>query len=311
MSGVFSRLKEGLEKTRKGFFGRLQGLVTGRFIDEDLYEELEDLLIQGDVGVDTTMGILDSVRREVKQRGITAGEGVLPILKDEIENIFETVESRGIKFACEGPTVVLVVGVNGVGKTTTIAKLANRFKNQGMKVILGAADTFRAAASDQLELWAQRVGVQIIKHGEGADPAAVTFDALQAAKSRNADVVIIDTAGRLQSKKNLMEEVKKIRRIVSREIPGAPHDVLLVLDATTGQNAVSQARTFNEFLEVTGIILAKLDGTAKGGIVVAVARELNIPVKYIGLGEKLEDLEEFDPACFVGALFESTGGDGN
>lgn len=306
MAGVFGKFREGLAKTREGFVSRLSALVKGRTLDEEFFEELEDTLIQADIGVETSVKLVEQIREEAKSRKLKDAEDVFPLLQEEISGIL----SRGagsISFAPTGPTVILVVGVNGVGKTTSIAKLAWRLKNDDKKVLLAAGDTFRAAAAEQLETWANRTGVQIIKHQEGADPAAVVFDALQAAISRRMDVVIIDTAGRLQNKKNLMEEVKKIKRVAEREIEGAPHEVLLVVDASTGQNAISQAESFNEFLEVTGIILAKLDGTAKGGIVVSIADKLNIPVKFVGLGEKIEDLEEFKPGEFSQALFHEKG----
>lgn len=306
MAGIFAKFKEGLTKTRAGFVDRLSSLVTGRSLDEDFFEELEDTLIQADIGVETSIMLTEKIREEANRFKLKNAEDIFPLLEEEISGILNQ-GAGSISFAESGPTVILVVGVNGVGKTTSIAKLAYRLKSDNKKVLLAAADTFRAAASDQLETWAQRIGVQIIKHQEGADPAAVVYDALQAAVSRKVDVVIIDTAGRLQSKKNLMEEVKKIRRVAEREISGAPHEVLLVVDATTGQNAISQAESFNEFVELTGIILAKLDGTAKGGIVVSIAQKLSIPVKFVGLGEKIDDLEEFRPEEFSRALFDEKG----
>jgi fused signal recognition particle receptor len=260
MAGIFSKFKKGLAKTREGFVERLSTMVKGRTLDEEFFEELEDTLIQADIGVETSINLVESIREQARKRSVRNGEEVFPILQEGITNILGGSEGA-LSFAPEGPTVILVVGVNGVGKTTSIGKLAYKLKNENKKVLLAAADTFRAAASEQLETWAQRAGVQIIKHQEGADPAAVVFDSLQAAVSRNIDVVIIDTAGRLQNKKNLMEEVKKIRRVAEREIEGAPHEVLLVVDASTGQNAISQAESFNELLDLTGIILAKL--TAK------------------------------------------------
>lgn len=310
MAGIFSKFKKGLAKTREGFVERLSTMVKGRTLDEEFFEELEDTLIQADIGVETSINLVESIREQARKRSVRNGEEVFPILQEGITNILGGSEGA-LSFAPEGPTVILVVGVNGVGKTTSIGKLAYKLKNENKKVLLAAADTFRAAASEQLETWAQRAGVQIIKHQEGADPAAVVFDSLQAAVSRNIDVVIIDTAGRLQNKKNLMEEVKKIRRVAEREIEGAPHEVLLVVDASTGQNAISQAESFNELLDLTGIILAKLDGTAKGGIVVSIAEKLNIPVKYVGLGEKIDDLEEFNPEEFAKALFAVQEGEAN
>lgn len=306
MAGIFAKFKKGLAKTRTGFVDRLSALVKGRTLDEEFFEDLEDVLIQADIGVETALILTERIRQEAKQRKLKNAEEVFPLLQEEISNILSQ-GAGSIAFAESGPTVILVVGVNGVGKTTSIAKLAYRLKNENKRVLLAAADTFRAAASEQLETWSQRIGVQLIKHQEGADPAAVVYDALQAAISRKIDAVIIDTAGRLQSKKNLMEEVKKIRRVAEREIAGAPHEVLLVVDATTGQNAISQAESFNEFVDVTGIILAKLDGTAKGGIVVSIAQKLNIPVKFVGLGEKIDDLQEFIPEEFSKALFTVEG----
>ena len=308
MAGIFGKFKEGLAKTRAGIVDRLSALVKGKALDEAFFEELEDILIQADLGVETSVRLVEKVREQASRQKIKNAEEVFPLLQEEIFSILKA-SAGSLAFADNGPTVILVVGVNGVGKTTSIAKLAYRLKNENKKVLLAAADTFRAAASEQLETWAQRVGVQLIKHQEGADPAAVVYDALQAANSRKIDVVLVDTAGRLQNKKNLMEEVKKIKRVAEREVAGAPHEVLLVVDASTGQNAISQAESFNEFLELTGIILAKLDGTAKGGIVVSIAEKLNIPVKFVGLGEKIEDLEEFRPEEFSKALFDVKGGD--
>ncbi|MCL4517193.1 MAG: signal recognition particle-docking protein FtsY [Firmicutes bacterium] len=301
--GFFSRLKEGLTRTRQGFVQKVEKLVTGHsHIDEELYEELEAILVEADVGVTTTMEILDKVREQVRARSIKDPAEVKGILKEAILEVIGGEPSRLIE-ASEGPTVIMVVGVNGVGKTTTIGKLAARFKDAGKRVILGAGDTFRAAAIDQLEIWAGRAGADLVRHQENSDPAAVAFDALQAARSRKADYVIVDTAGRLHTKSNLMEELKKVRRVIDREMPGAPHEVLLVLDATTGQNAVAQARIFDEAVGVTGIALTKLDGTAKGGVVVAVSRGLKIPVKLIGIGEQVDDLRDFVPRDFVEALF--------
>jgi len=303
--GFFNRLKESLTKTRRGFVEKIDNLVhRHRAIDEEFYEELEDLLIQADVGVSTALDLVERVRRAVKERRVeNAGELKL-ILKEQIIDMLGEGRST-LNFSNEGPTVIVVVGVNGVGKTTTIGKLAHLCKSEGKKVILGAADTFRAAAIDQLEFWANRAGVELVKHQERADPAAVAFDSLQAAKARRADVLIIDTAGRLHTKGNLMEELKKISRVLGREMPGAPHEVILVLDATTGQNAVNQARLFSEAVGVTGIALTKLDGSARGGVVIAVDRALNIPVKLIGIGEGPGDLRPFNPREFVDALFSS------
>lgn len=301
--GFLGRLKESLTKTRQGFVQKFDVLIhRGRAIDEDLYEELEEILVQADVGVNTAMELVERTRRTVKERRLDDAGELKDILKEHIRDMLGS-ETAPLNICGETPTVMMVVGVNGVGKTTTIGKMAYQFKSDGMKVLIGAADTFRAAAIDQLEVWSQRVGVDIIKHREGADPAAVAFDSLQAAKARRADLLIIDTAGRLHTKTNLMEELKKISRVLNREAAGAPHEVLLVLDATTGQNAVNQAKLFGEAVGVTGIALTKLDGSAKGGIVIAIKQALDIPVKLIGIGEELEDLRPFSPADFVDALF--------
>lgn len=301
--GFFSRLKDSLNKTRQGFVEKIDVLIhRGRAIDEDLYEELEEILVQADVGVNTAMELVERTRRTVKERRLDDAGELKAILKEHIRDMLGT-ETAPLSISDESPTVMMVVGVNGVGKTTTIGKMAHQFKAGGMKVLIGAADTFRAAAIDQLEVWSERVGVDLIKHREGADPAAVAFDSLQAAKARHADLLIIDTAGRLHTKTNLMEELKKISRVLNREIAGAPHEVLLVLDATTGQNAVNQAKLFGEAVGVTGIALTKLDGSAKGGIVIAIKQALDIPVKLIGIGEGMEDLRPFSPDDFVEALF--------
>lgn len=271
-------------------------------MDEDFFEELEEILIASDIGVLTTQELIKELRRQVKDNRISKPEEVKDILKRHISDTMAQI-SQPLRFADQGTTVFLVVGVNGVGKTTTIAKLAYRFKSQGKRVMLAAGDTFRAAAIDQLQIWADRVGVDIIKHHAGADPAAVVFDAIRAAQARKINVLIIDTAGRLHTKTNLMEEIAKVRRVIQREIEDAPHEVLLVLDATTGQNAVSQARSFKESTGVSGIVLTKVDGTAKGGIVVALAREMKVPVKLIGVGEGMQDLEDFSSSDFAAALF--------
>jgi fused signal recognition particle receptor len=300
--GFFSRLKEGLTKTRQEFVAKIENLIgIGKKIDEDLFEELEELLIQADVGVNTAVKLVEDLRKAVKERKIEESAELKPLLKELIANIMGS-EQSALNLAGQ-PAVIVVVGVNGVGKTTTIGKLANNLKNEGKKVLIAAGDTFRAAAIDQLEIWSTRVGCELIKHKEGADPAAVVFDAIQAAKARKSDVLIVDTAGRLHTKTNLMEELKKIFRVISRENPNSPYEVLLVLDATTGQNAISQAKLFGKASGVTGIVLTKLDGTAKGGVVIAIKSELDIPVKFVGIGEKLDDLKEFDPQEFVDALF--------
>lgn len=302
--GFFGRLKESLTKTRQGFVEKIDILVhRSKKIDEDLYEELEEILIQADVGVNTAMELVEKTRRTVKERRVDDAGELKAILKEHIRDMLGA-EPVPLNITDETPTVVMVVGVNGVGKTTTIGKLAHFYKSRGAKVLLGAADTFRAAAIDQLEIWAERIGIEIIKHREGADPAAVAFDSLQAAKARRADLLIIDTAGRLHTKANLMEELKKISRVLNREMTGAPHEVLLILDATTGQNAVNQARLFGEAVGITGIALTKLDGSSKGGVIIAVKRALDIPVKLIGIGESLDDLRPFSPGDFADALFD-------
>ncbi|HOP92304.1 MAG TPA: signal recognition particle-docking protein FtsY [Acetivibrio thermocellus] len=300
--GFFDKLKEGLKKTKNTITERIDKvLVSFGKIDEELFEELEEILITSDVGIDTSMKIIENLKNRVKETKTTDPAKVKELLKEELAQILSQGESD-LKLDTT-PSVILVVGVNGVGKTTSIGKIANLLKSQGKKVILAAGDTFRAAAIDQLEIWANRVGVEIIKQAEGSDPAAVIYDAIQAVKARKADVLICDTAGRLHTKKNLMEELKKVFRIVDRELPGVSREVLLVLDATTGQNAISQAKTFSEVTDVTGIVLTKLDGTAKGGIIIAVASELNIPVKLIGVGEQMDDLQRFNAREFVEALF--------
>lgn len=297
------RLKEGLAKTRKGFMSRLNNLVVmNKNIDDEFFESLEEILLQSDVGVATTMDLVERIKQKVKEKKIQEVEEIKDILKNEITEILGT-RTDPIRIQPQGTTVIMVVGVNGVGKTTTIGKLAHNFRQEGKKVMLAAGDTFRAAATEQLEIWAERTGAGIIKHQEGADPAAVSFDAIQAARSRHMDVLLIDTAGRLHSRKNLMDELNKIYRVIQKEMPGAPHEVLLVIDATTGQNALAQAQLFQEAAGVTGIALTKLDGTAKGGIVIAVSDQLKIPVKFIGLGEGVEDLKVFQPREFVEALF--------
>lgn len=303
MAGFFAKLKEGLSKTRDNFVGKIEEVFTGRKrIDEELYEELEEALIRSDVGVNTSFELVGRLREEVKKQKLSSPEELTQVLQALIAELLGTEER--LNFAQEGPSVFLMVGVNGVGKTTTIGKLAHMLKEDGKRVILAAGDTFRAAAIDQLEVWGERSGVEVIKQREGADPAAVTFDAVQAAKSRGVDVVLVDTAGRLHNKVNLMEELRKVKRVIERELPGAPHEVLLVLDATTGQNALQQAKLFQEVAGVTGIVLTKLDGTAKGGVVLGIRGETRIPVKWIGIGEGLEDLRPFVPQDFAAALFD-------
>ncbi|UHA73975.1 signal recognition particle-docking protein FtsY [Paenibacillus sp. 481] len=301
---VTNIFKEGLEKTRKGLVEKVTELITRRKkIDEAFYEELEEILIGADVGVTTVMNLIDELRDEVKKRKIEEAADLQPILSEKLIGLLRSDEANKLNMNPNGMTVILFVGVNGVGKTTTIGKLAHRFKKEGKSVLLAAGDTFRAGAIEQLEVWGQRVGVDVIKQQAGSDPAAVMFDAVQAAKQRGVDVLLCDTAGRLQNKSNLMEELNKIFRVIQREVPDAPHEVLMVLDATTGQNALSQAKLFGEKSGVTGLVLTKLDGTAKGGIVIAIRQELNLPVKFVGLGEKMDDLQEFDSEQFVHALF--------
>lgn len=302
---VTNVFKEGLSKTRTAFVERVEELITRRKkIDEDFYEELEEILIGADVGVNTVMKLIDDLRAEVKKRKIENAAELQPVLSEKLIELLKGDDHAELRMAPDGQiTVILFVGVNGVGKTTTIGKLAHRFKIEGKNVLLAAGDTFRAGAIEQLEVWGERVGVDVIKQSSGADPAAVMYDAVQAAKQRKVDVLLCDTAGRLQNKSNLMEELNKIFRVIQRELPDAPHEVLLVLDATTGQNALSQAKLFGEKSGVTGLVLTKLDGTAKGGIVVAIRNELNLPVKLVGLGEKMGDLQTFDSEQFVHALF--------
>jgi fused signal recognition particle receptor len=299
--GFFSKLKEGLDKTRQNIMTGVDNVLSSfTKIDEDLFEELEEALIMSDIGVETTTKIIDGLRERVKRARATDASQVKQLLIEEITQILEQDET---KLTLKSPAVILVIGVNGVGKTTTIGKLASIYKQQGNKVLLAAADTFRAAAIDQLEVWGQRSNIEVIKHQENSDPAAVVYDAVQAAKARHTDVLICDTAGRLHNKKNLMDELKKIFKVISREYPEAQKEVFLVLDGTTGQNALQQAKVFKEVADITGIVLTKLDGTAKGGIVIAIKSELNIPVRYIGVGEGINDLQEFNAADFAKALF--------
>lgn len=293
------------EKPKKSFFGKLSEKISevflGRTVDEELLEELEEVLITSDIGMDTTMKIIGQLREDVRKQGLTTEQQV----KDRIASIIQELIDKGEnhQICQETPLVILMIGVNGGGKTTSIGKLANKFKQEGKSVLLAAADTFRAAAGEQLELWGERVGVNVISHHEGADPSAVIFDAIQSAKAKNVDILICDTAGRIQTKKNLMVELEKMNKIIGREYPEAARETLLVLDATTGKNAVSQAKEFGEIADITGIVLTKLDGTAKGGIVITIADEYNMPVKFIGIGEGMNDLKEFDPAEFAGGLF--------
>lgn len=303
MAGFFSRLKEGLTKTRNNIVNGIDSVFSGfSSVDEDFYEELEEILIMGDIGVNATEKILDSLRSQVKENHIKEPVKCKELLIQSIRDQMK-VENTAYDFEKE-QSVILVIGVNGVGKTTSVGKLAGILKSQGKKVLIAAADTYRAAAGEQLSEWAHRAGVDMIGGKEGADPASVVYDAVNAAKARHADVLLCDTAGRLHNKKNLMEELKKINRIIDKEFPDAHRENLVVLDGTTGQNALNQAREFGEVADLTGIILTKMDGTAKGGIAVAIQSELNIPVKYIGVGETIEDLQKFDAQQFVNALFE-------
>ena len=303
---VTEKFKDGLSKTRNNFSEKVNDLVSRyRKVDEDFFEELEEILIGADVGFDTVMTLIDELKKEVKKKNIQDPKEVQDVIIEKLVAIYESGEQSSTELNIQENelTVILFVGVNGVGKTTTIGKLASKFKNEGKKVLMAAGDTFRAGAIEQLEVWGERVGVDVIKQSAGSDPAAVMFDAIQAAKSRKVDILLCDTAGRLQNKVNLMKELEKVKRVIEREIPGAPHEVLLVLDATTGQNAMVQAKTFKEATNVTGIVLTKLDGTAKGGIVLAIRNELDIPVKFVGLGEKMDDLQVFDAEKYVYGLF--------
>ena len=300
---IFSKLKEGLKKTKEGFTGKITRLFNSfTKIDEDFFDQLEETLILSDIGAQTSVDICDRLRKEVKQQGVTESERVLAMMK---EIITEMITGGNELDLSRKPAVILVIGVNGAGKTTTIGKLSANLKAEGKKVLVAAADTFRAAAIDQLNVWTDRAGVDIVKHAEGSDPAAVVFDGCKAALARNADVLIIDTAGRLHNKKNLMDELKKISRIVNQQLPESSLETLLVLDATTGQNAVNQAKLFSEVADISGIVLTKLDGTAKGGIIIPIKNELGIPVKLVGVGEKIDDLQPFIPEDYVEALFDS------
>jgi fused signal recognition particle receptor len=306
-----SRLTNGLAKTREALFGKVQKMIFGRSkIDDQLLDDLEEILLGADVGVTTTSIIIDNIRSRVKKERYEDARELDPLLRSEIQKLLEhEIQFNGTPFAVPEnhvPHVIMIIGVNGVGKTTTIGKLAHNYRLAGNKVVIGAADTFRAAANEQLEIWAERAGVTIIKHLHGGDPAAVAFDALQSARAAKANVLIIDTAGRLHTKVHLMEELKKIRRVLQKISPDIPHETLLVLDASTGQNAIQQAKQFETAVGVTGLILTKLDGTAKGGVVLAINKELRLPVKYIGVGETIEDLQPFDKKAFVDALFETT-----
>ncbi|MFC0271265.1 signal recognition particle-docking protein FtsY [Metabacillus herbersteinensis] len=304
---VTEKFREGLTKTRDSFAGKVNDLVSRyRKVDEEFFEELEEILIGADVGVTTVMNLIDELKMEVKRRNIQDTEEVRSVISEKLVEIYQGDQEESntaLNIQTERLNVVLFVGVNGVGKTTTIGKLAHKLKGEGKSVLLAAGDTFRAGAIEQLEVWGERVGVDVIKQSEGSDPAAVMYDAVQAAKARKVDVLLCDTAGRLQNKVNLMKELEKVKRVIEKEIPGAPHEVLLVLDATTGQNAMTQAKQFSQTTDVSGIVLTKLDGTAKGGIVLAIRNELSIPVKLVGLGEKMDDLQQFDAEQYVYGLF--------
>ena len=302
--GFFNKIAEGLKKTRDSMMGKVDALLNSfTKIDEDFFDELEESLIMADVGAVTSARICENLRKKVKEEGLSDPASVKGALKEIIAQMLAGDEALNLSTK---PSIILVIGVNGVGKTTTIGKLAHNLHEDGKKVLLAAADTFRAAAIDQLQIWADRAGVDLVKHGEGSDPAAVVFDAINAGKARGCDVVICDTAGRLHNKKNLMDELSKIARVIDREAPGCAKEVLLVLDATTGQNALNQAKLFREAAGLTGIILTKLDGTARGGVVIGIKEELNIPIKYIGVGEQIDDLRPFDSKDFVEALFEDS-----
>lgn len=303
---LFNKLKTGLSKTRDGVLSRLQQVISLRpRIDDELLEELEEILISSDIGVATTTTVIKNLRERVDREHLQDPSGLRLLIRDELKRLLNGSGMEADFFTCSArPFVVMVVGVNGTGKTTTIGKLAARFHNRGKKVLIAAADTFRAAASEQLEIWARRSRSQIVQQQPGADPAAVAFDAMNAAFARKMDVLIIDTAGRLHTKINLMEELKKVKRVLSKKIPDAPHEILLVLDATVGQNALRQVEEFTRAVDLTGIVLTKLDGTAKGGMVISIAHEMNVPVKFVGVGEKIDDLEPFNPEAFVDAIFE-------
>ncbi|MBR6620328.1 MAG: signal recognition particle-docking protein FtsY [Clostridia bacterium] len=300
--GIFSKINKGLQKTRLSMAGAIDNVLHGvNEITDEMFDDLEEILVMGDVGVTTATEIIDRLRAKVAKENLRNGNQVRNAIKEIVAELIDGGEQMEM---ITMPSIVLVIGVNGVGKTTTIGKMAALYKAQGKKVILGAADTFRAAAIDQLQIWADRAGVDIVKHKEGADPAAVVFDTINAGKARNADIIIIDTAGRLHNKKNLMDELAKIYRVIDRELPWSDRESLLVLDATTGQNAVNQAREFKNVAEITGIVLTKLDGTARGGVVLAIKHDLNVPVKFVGVGEQMDDLQPFDPRAFAEGLFD-------
>ncbi len=301
--GIFKKFSMGLKKTRESMAGAIENMLHSyKDIDEELYEDLEEILVMGDVGVVTAGEIVEKLRERVKQKNIGTPAKVKEQIKEIVAEMLKGEEEMSL---ITQPSVILVIGVNGVGKTTTIGKMAAMYKAEGKKVILGAADTFRAAAIEQLEVWAERAGVDIVKHKEGADPAAVVYDTIQAGIARNADIIICDTAGRLHNKKNLMDELAKIYRVIDKELPYSDRESLLVLDATTGQNAVNQAREFKNVAEITGIVLTKLDGTARGGVVLAIKNDLRVPVKFVGVGEQIDDLQPFSPSAFAEGLFEA------
>ncbi len=300
---VTQKFKNGLSKTSASLVGAMDSVFSRNRIDEELYEELEEILIGADVGVNTSLEIVDQLRTEVKQRKLKDPGELKPLLSEILVGILRGDGDEGMNLQADDLTVILFVGVIGVGKTTTIGKLAHHYKEQGKKVVLAAGDTFRAGAIEQLEIWGERVGVDVIRHQAGSDPAAVVYDGIQAAKARGADILLCDTAGRLQNMVNLMEELKKVHRVIGREVPAAPHETLLVLDSTTGQNAMQQAKIFHEATRITGIVLTKMDGTAKGGIALAIRQELSVPVKWVGLGEQMDDLQPFNGEQFVHALF--------
>jgi fused signal recognition particle receptor len=306
---TFQKFRDGLAKTRDSIVAKLDHAINAKStIDDELLENLEEILLAGDVGVQTTARILDDIKRRVKEEKYESSQQLMVLLKEEITRLLQSTENESdssLKLPLSPrPHVIMVVGINGVGKTTTIGKLAYNYRCLGYKVVIGAADTFRAAANEQLEIWAQRAGVEMVQQARGSDPASVAFDALSSALAKNSDVLIVDTAGRLHTKTSLMEELKKIKRVLEKRLPGAPHEVLFVLDASTGQNGLQQARFFTDAVQVTGLVLTKLDGTAKGGIILAVSQELKIPVKYIGVGEQIDDLQPFDRSSFVDALFD-------
>jgi fused signal recognition particle receptor len=304
--GLLDKFRRGLEKSREAVFGRLGRLFQGRKLDESVYEDMEEILISADIGVDTSLWLIERVRKLAKEQRVTDAEALPPLLQQAMEEALADCDTS-MRIASEGPTLYLFVGVNGVGKTTTIGKLAHRYLQEGKKVIMAAGDTFRAAAIEQLVEWGNRVGCDVVRHTQGSDPAAVVYDAIVAAKSRGIDIILCDTAGRLHNKANLMAELAKIRKVVAREMPDAPHEVLLVVDGTTGQNAVHQAEAFKEVVQVTGLVVTKLDGTAKGGVLLPIVREHGIPVKWVGLGEGMDDLEPFSASSYAQAVCRPDG----